>query len=185
MTTPDILKCPDGHFRRAIYGLGPYIADYPEQALLAAIVSGWCVRYVFAFILDSGLTTCVYPDVLHPQKISINLGAYFAHMNIQPAVSMHWITRNYGTNMGLLAILGCVILTCIIWNGAKFDLIAIYREFPPCWHLWTTITGPLASNHQGWIQGPSRYLGWRLLAHNTWEDKGWGDYGWNRPAVST
>jgi len=44
MTKPDIVKCPDGHYRRAIYTLGPYIADYPEQVLLAAIVSGWCTQ---------------------------------------------------------------------------------------------------------------------------------------------
>ena len=44
MTQPDVVKCPDGHFRRAIYTLGPYIADYPEQVLIAAIVSGWCTR---------------------------------------------------------------------------------------------------------------------------------------------
>ena len=42
MMKPDIVKCPDGHYRRAIYTLGPYIADYPEQVLLAAVVSGWC-----------------------------------------------------------------------------------------------------------------------------------------------
>lgn len=47
MITPDIVLTPDGHYRRAIYGLGPYIADYPEQVLLAAVVSGWCARYVF------------------------------------------------------------------------------------------------------------------------------------------
>jgi Plavaka transposase len=44
MTEPDIVRCADGYFRRVIYGLGPYIADYPEQALLACIVQGWCPR---------------------------------------------------------------------------------------------------------------------------------------------
>ncbi|KAF8502848.1 hypothetical protein F5888DRAFT_1607397 [Russula emetica] len=44
MTTPKVLRCPDGHYRRVIYGLGPYIADYPEQALLACIVQGWCAK---------------------------------------------------------------------------------------------------------------------------------------------
>ena len=38
MTTPEVVRFPDGHFRRVIYGLGPYIGDYPEQALLACIV---------------------------------------------------------------------------------------------------------------------------------------------------
>jgi hypothetical protein len=44
MTKPRVTRCGDGHFRRVIYGLGPYIADYPEQALLACIVSGWCPK---------------------------------------------------------------------------------------------------------------------------------------------
>ncbi|KAH9988442.1 hypothetical protein BJV74DRAFT_885330 [Russula compacta] len=44
MTTPEVVKCPDGHFRRAIYGLGPYIADYPEQVWLTGIVQGWCPK---------------------------------------------------------------------------------------------------------------------------------------------
>ncbi|KAI6038103.1 hypothetical protein EDC04DRAFT_2868504 [Pisolithus marmoratus] len=38
MTKPQSIKCADGHYHRAIYGLGPYIADYPEQALLACIM---------------------------------------------------------------------------------------------------------------------------------------------------
>lgn len=42
MTTPDVVRCPDEHFRRAVYSLASYIADYPEQVLLAGIVSGWC-----------------------------------------------------------------------------------------------------------------------------------------------
>ncbi|KAJ3995443.1 hypothetical protein F5050DRAFT_1808660 [Lentinula boryana] len=44
MTSPHITLCPDGHYRRVIYGLGPYIADYPEQALLTCIVQNWCPR---------------------------------------------------------------------------------------------------------------------------------------------
>ena len=44
MTVPEVVRFPDGHFRKVIYGIGPYIADYPEQALLACIVQGWCPR---------------------------------------------------------------------------------------------------------------------------------------------
>jgi Plavaka transposase len=53
MTTPEIVRFPDGHFRRVIYGLGPYIADYPEQALLACIVQGWCPKYVALLLLTT------------------------------------------------------------------------------------------------------------------------------------
>ncbi|KAI0685977.1 hypothetical protein C8T65DRAFT_517206, partial [Cerioporus squamosus] len=44
MTTPHVLRCPDGHFRRAIFELGPFIADYPEQVYLAGVVQGWCPK---------------------------------------------------------------------------------------------------------------------------------------------
>ncbi|KAG6809036.1 hypothetical protein H0H92_001858, partial [Tricholoma furcatifolium] len=44
MTTPIIRRCPDGHYRRVIYDLGAYIADYPEQVLLAGIVQSWCPK---------------------------------------------------------------------------------------------------------------------------------------------
>ncbi|KAI9448995.1 hypothetical protein HD554DRAFT_1996125, partial [Boletus coccyginus] len=50
----------DGHFRHIIYGLGPYIADYPEQAMLACIIQGWCAWYVIlvgTFPAVSQLTT--------------------------------------------------------------------------------------------------------------------------------
>jgi hypothetical protein len=47
MTKPEITRCSDNHYRRVIYSLAAYIADYPEQALLACIVQGWCAKYIF------------------------------------------------------------------------------------------------------------------------------------------
>lgn len=44
MTTPEIVRCPDGHYRRAIYTFGPYIGDYPEQVLLTNVVQFWCPK---------------------------------------------------------------------------------------------------------------------------------------------
>jgi hypothetical protein len=44
MTTPEVIRFPDGHFRKGIYGLGPFIGDYPEQALTTCIVQGWCPK---------------------------------------------------------------------------------------------------------------------------------------------
>ncbi|KAJ2925637.1 hypothetical protein H1R20_g11456, partial [Candolleomyces eurysporus] len=35
MVTPVVQRCPDGHFRRVIYELAAFIADYPEQVALA------------------------------------------------------------------------------------------------------------------------------------------------------
>ncbi len=38
MTVLVVRQCPDGFYWWVIYALGPYIADYPEQVLLAGIV---------------------------------------------------------------------------------------------------------------------------------------------------
>lgn len=56
MSEPEVVKCADGQYRKAIYGLGPYIADYPEQVLLAGIVSGWCVKYISFTFSTSNIT---------------------------------------------------------------------------------------------------------------------------------
>ncbi|KAF8338581.1 hypothetical protein F5887DRAFT_1077678 [Amanita rubescens] len=42
MEKPEVIKCADGKYRNAIYGFGPYIADYPEQCIVACNVQGWC-----------------------------------------------------------------------------------------------------------------------------------------------
>ena len=44
MMVPEVVCCADGHFRQVVYGIGPYIADYPEQCMLTCIVQGWCAR---------------------------------------------------------------------------------------------------------------------------------------------
>ncbi|KAL1740173.1 hypothetical protein HDZ31DRAFT_48026 [Schizophyllum fasciatum] len=44
MKLPEVILYGDGHYRKTMYGIGPYIADYPEQVLLACVVQGWCPR---------------------------------------------------------------------------------------------------------------------------------------------
>jgi hypothetical protein len=44
MMKPEVARFGDGHYRRVIYGLGPYIADYEEQVLLACILRNWCAK---------------------------------------------------------------------------------------------------------------------------------------------
>ncbi|KAF9228553.1 hypothetical protein BS17DRAFT_763336 [Gyrodon lividus] len=57
MMTPQLMKCPDHHLCRIIFGIGPYIADYPEQVLISGIVQNWCRRCLaFPNDLDSGGT---------------------------------------------------------------------------------------------------------------------------------
>lgn len=49
MSIPVVHRCPDGHYRRCIYDLAAFIADYPEQVVLTGIVQGWCGRLVNLF----------------------------------------------------------------------------------------------------------------------------------------
>jgi len=51
MTTPEVVRCADGHFQRAVYGLGPYIANYPEQVLIACVIQNWCPKHIQLIIL--------------------------------------------------------------------------------------------------------------------------------------
>ncbi|KAJ6629299.1 hypothetical protein B0H10DRAFT_2160473 [Mycena sp. CBHHK59/15] len=44
MTVLEATLFADGHYRRVIYGLSPYIADHSEEVLLACTVQGWCAR---------------------------------------------------------------------------------------------------------------------------------------------
>ncbi|KAG7096151.1 hypothetical protein E1B28_006824 [Marasmius oreades] len=44
MRDPVIRICPDGYYRRIIYDLAAFIADYPEQVYLAGIMQGWCCK---------------------------------------------------------------------------------------------------------------------------------------------
>ncbi|TFY55613.1 hypothetical protein EVJ58_g8134 [Rhodofomes roseus] len=44
MSTPRVTRCPDGHYRKVIYSLGPFMADYPEQVYLSGVVQGCCPK---------------------------------------------------------------------------------------------------------------------------------------------
>ena len=44
MTKPEVIHYGDGHYRQTIFGLGPYIADYPKQVIIACIVQNWCPK---------------------------------------------------------------------------------------------------------------------------------------------
>ncbi|KAH9058024.1 hypothetical protein EDB83DRAFT_2520919 [Lactarius deliciosus] len=44
MSEPEVVQCANGFHWQVVYGLGPYIADYPEQVLISAIITGWCPK---------------------------------------------------------------------------------------------------------------------------------------------
>lgn len=69
MTKPEVVRCPDRHLRRAVYSIGPVIADYPEQVWLSGIVQGWCPKYVlFSFTTSLALIPLVDLKVHGPSE---------------------------------------------------------------------------------------------------------------------
>lgn len=98
MTTPEVVRFPDSHFRKVIYGLGPYIADYPEQVLLTGIVQTWCPKYVF---FCAGLISDrqVFSDVLPPPAAStpVNMCAARSHIPNYYVKSLN--LEHYGMSM--------------------------------------------------------------------------------------
>lgn len=72
MSKPEVVKCADGLYRNVVYGLGPYIADYPEQVLISGIVQGWCPRY------SSSSTTAFLTSRITDSGVTVTLQVYLA-----------------------------------------------------------------------------------------------------------
>jgi hypothetical protein len=69
MTAPEVVQCYDGHFRRIVYGVGPYIADYEEQVIVAGVVKGWCGRSCVLFLYQADCSCDTYRCVAPPGNL--------------------------------------------------------------------------------------------------------------------
>ncbi|KAF9218843.1 hypothetical protein BS17DRAFT_770427 [Gyrodon lividus] len=45
MTTPQPMKCPNHHFHRILFGISPYIADYPELVWKINLIFYRCLAF--------------------------------------------------------------------------------------------------------------------------------------------
>jgi Plavaka transposase len=103
MTKPKVVRCPDGHFRRTIFSLGPYIADYPEQVWLAGIVLNWCPKYVFVNVSVLLELMPVLPvlDVMRIQRILMAPEATAVCTRRPTFLSISLILGSCGMSLGL------------------------------------------------------------------------------------
>ncbi|KAG1766610.1 hypothetical protein EV702DRAFT_980766 [Suillus placidus] len=69
MDTFDVAHFPDGHFRRIVYGLGPYIADYPEQLILSGVMQNWCLRCLANRKDLDGAQPCLHRREAHTELL--------------------------------------------------------------------------------------------------------------------
>ena len=144
MEKPDIVFCCDDHFCCAIYGLGPYIADYPEQCLLACIVQGWCLKLVQLDCSEFGITThivfvrCLAPAVdLDSERDSQGHKHLLRHKNHTNTLLEEW---QLGCLWDFYGIVGDLIVSChypLFNQNFKLSLKAIFGTPSLCQHLWT------------------------------------------------
>ena len=101
MTAPKVVCCLDGCYYWAIFLLGPYIVNYPEQCLLACIIQGWCLQYVYVYFSILILILLVLVEMLH-QMILILDDSFNNPRLIQNYCVMVTRYRNSGTTTELL-----------------------------------------------------------------------------------
>ena len=99
----DVVRCADHHFRRAIYGLGPHIADYPEQTAASGTVYGWCVTLVHLgiYIWEQSNITPISPGATPNPMTSTILTQSSGHENKLPPSSGTKTMTRCGTIMVL------------------------------------------------------------------------------------
>lgn len=179
MTVPVVHRCPDGHYCRCIYDLAAFIADYPEQVLLAGIVQGWCCRWVDTTFLDTiyilkHLSSCTAPSS------NLNVAADRRTRDLDEVLLDEYggdgkvLWDNYGVDDD--------VTVRRYWFSKRIitDLmfVAIYSSFPSCRHSWDAFSGSSAPNHQGLFQRYARWVGLWLSSSHTWGKASRWDYGW-------
>jgi len=98
--TPEVYKCPDGHFWCVVWRIGPYITDYLEQVLLACIVQGWCLKWVNILFCNALSFTTLLPGARHVRMILIVTSPNFRVLVCSPkALSKNSKRKCYGETM--------------------------------------------------------------------------------------
>jgi Plavaka transposase len=122
METYKVVKCPDRCYRRAIFSLGPYIADYPEQVWLAGIVLNWCPKLSIHFNYHC-LPTNEYLDVMQGLIILMVREVIVAHMRRQ-IISLRNLTRAFfGMSLGFGTTLWFVCCGILIYAGDIYFIL--------------------------------------------------------------
>ena len=172
--------------RLHIYGLGPYIADYPEQALLACIIQGWCARWVTV------VPPLWYYDVLTNSRCTaphndLDVGAGpCAHLLTEQLIQMldsRTLWEEYGIVANVVVRHASVFLLANHPNCYIIHL-ALHCPLPPGRYPWAHCSWPIASTYQGHVQRPLGYMGRELPCEDSWRAPGASCDGGHRSQVS-
>jgi hypothetical protein len=153
MSSPHLLRCPDGHMRSAIFAIGPFIADYPEQVDLAAIVQGWCPKSVFTRLVVSQSTDASCR--CHASPAELAHGGIMRSREADEALYQRFqddrdILWSVFGIVGQVKVCPFRFLVCI-----NLQVAAVYNVIPQCRYPRAPHTGPPTSAHQGSVQRSS------------------------------
>ena len=112
-----VMHFGDGHYHCTVLGLSPYIADYPEQALLACIVQGWCTKYTVHCCWDGKqMLTASFRCVARSKKLDGPCGWWMHELtaHLQQITSMMQLWDHYGIIDGIM--IGLVSLALCHWG---------------------------------------------------------------------
>lgn len=127
METYKVVKCPDRHYRHAIFSLGPYIADYPEQVWLAGTVLNWCPK--LAICHYHCLPTDEFLDVMQGPIILMVQEVIVARMRRQ-IISLRNLTPEFfGMSMGFGMTLWFVCCGILVYYAGDIYFICFFLAF--------------------------------------------------------
>ena len=168
MTQPEVIKFPDGHFRRLIWGIGPYIADYPEQVLLTCIVQGWCAWYIFfppihSILWHLRLQRCqALPDQLNNSKDTSEWRSRNHTDFLATKCKMEVLYDNYGIIGDIIVVLWFIKLHSIC---SDLIFLAFHKQISTSWHTRTYCTWSAPSDCERNFQGSLSKLGQRASSN--------------------
>ena len=99
-----MFQCPDGRHRHVIWGIGPYIADYPEQVLLACVVQNWCPKWVlFVAAFHKPFTFTLYRCQGHKADLDGDLSKLPRTRNFTEEVVEHCTVSELWDDFGIVS----------------------------------------------------------------------------------
>jgi hypothetical protein len=178
MTKPEVVLCPDGHFRCTVHSLGPYIADYPEQVWLASIVQGWCLKYVNHFIYCLIMLIVGWSNHrcdAQPENLDNKAAHCQSHERsnfIIPNSDPGIIWLQHGIQSDVIVSILCFFYFCML----ILRFVAIHTWVPLCRYTHASCARFAPSNDQTDIQRSSCRIGQPISPSYSWREMSPGDY---------
>ena len=156
MTTPEVIKCLDGHYCYAIYTFGPYIGDYPEQVLLTNIIQLWCLKYVF-FFFRYALLFILFNRCLVPRD-DLDCPDQSYHCREHTNILLNaWPTLKLWDEYGIVNNIQVSFVSYLY--PFNWQISVFHHTFSPSGYIQNDNSWSPPSGDQGGIQGPCRWVG--------------------------